>query len=188
MTHIRAIVIRLICLAVVSLTLVAVDHRSAAATASLVDHRGKSVSENDLRGRYLLVMFGYTHCPDVCPTGLLTMTDALRNLSPSSLGKILPVFVTFDPARDTPGHLAEYVAAFHPRLVGLTGSKAVIDRLVHDYSVIAVRRFGQTDREYYFDHTALFYLIGPDGAQIAHFAHSTPAELIAQSLEKRLSD
>ena len=101
----------------------------------LVDHTGKTVTEKDFAGRKMLVFFGFTHCPDICPSGLQVMSAALDQLGDKA-GAVVPIFVTVDPERDTPEVMAKYVTSFHPRLVGLTGSQDAIKTTAKAYRVL----------------------------------------------------
>jgi protein SCO1/2 len=144
---------------------------------ALTDHLGKPVSSGDFAGGLLLIVFGYTYCPDVCPTTLLGVASALDLLGEQA-ARIQPLFVTIDPMRDTPEVLAAYVAAFHPRLVGLTGSAAQIKRMAGDYRVYYAR-VGPEDGDYFMDHSAFIYLVGADGRPLAYFPHDLAPEDLA---------
>ena len=154
---------------------------------SLVDHHGKSLTEADFRDRYMLVYFGYTFCPDVCPTSLTAMADAL-NILGSEADDVVPVFITVDPERDTPEHLNMYVGHFHPRLVGLTGSAEQVKAAAKVYRVYfaKAREDGADADEYLMDHTSIVYLMGPDGEFRAHFTHETDAEAMAKRIREFL--
>lgn len=157
------------------------------------DHTGRLVSERDFAGRYMLVFFGYTHCPDVCPGDLAIMSAALGALG-AEAEAVQPVFITFDPARDTPAVLAEYVRHFHPRLVGLTGTPAQISAAATSYGVMFVRDDDDDDGDnpdgdkaaYDLRHTALTYLIDPDGKGAALFDHNTDAQEMAAKIRRIL--
>jgi protein SCO1/2 len=141
----------------------------------LVDHTGKRVADADYRGRYMLVYFGYTNCPDVCPTGLAVIAAAMRQLGDDA-AQVQPLFITVDPKRDTPERLAQYVTAFHPRLVGLSGTRKEVFAATRAYKVMYFA--GEIDGKYMVDHTAYTYLMGPDGGFLQYFGHGvTPAEL-----------
>ncbi len=153
---------------------------------SLIDHTGKAVTDKDFRGRYMLVLFGFTFCPDVCPSGLQVMSAALDKLGPKA-AKITPIFVSLDPERDTPQQLAQYVPSFHSRLVGLTGTPEEVDKAAKAYRVFYKKvRDEKSTAAYTIDHTALIYLMGPDGAYVAHFSHATPVDTLAERLGKLL--
>jgi protein SCO1/2 len=151
---------------------------------SLIDHTGTSRTERDFRGKLLLVYFGFTYCPDICPTDLQNIGLALDRLG--AVGdKVQPLFVTVDPERDTPAHLAEYVPMFHPRLIGLTGD-AVATRAVADaYKVYYAKVPRERGDDYTVDHTAFIYLIGTDGEYLGFFPPGTAPERIADTLRQQ---
>jgi cytochrome oxidase Cu insertion factor (SCO1/SenC/PrrC family) len=141
----------------------------------LVDHTGKRVSDADYRGRYMLVYFGYTHCPDVCPTGLAVIATAMSQLGDAA-AQVQPLFISVDSNRDTPERLAQYVTAFHPRLAGLSGTAKEVFAATRAYKVMYFAT--EIDGKYLVDHTAYTYLMGPDGEFLQRFGHGvTPAEL-----------
>lgn len=150
---------------------------------TLTAHDGKRVSDTDFRGRFLLIAFGFTHCPDICPTGLATMTAALEALGPVA-DRVQPLFITVDPGRDAPAALAEYVASFHPRLIGLTGSEAEIAAVARAYRVHRVKYEPAAGGDYAVDHGSLIYLMGPDGGFRTLFPHGTPADKMSQVLRR----
>lgn len=154
---------------------------------ALTDHTGRAVTEADFTGRFLLLSFGYTYCPDVCPTGLQTMAAAVDALGPEG-NKVQAAFVTVDPQRDTPEHLAGYVALFHPRLLGLTGSEAAIADVARQmrvkYAKVIVRP--EDPDAYSMDHTATFFLIGPDGRLLDRLPHRISPEKLAERLAQRI--
>ncbi len=154
---------------------------------TLLDHDGKTVTDQDFRGRFMLVFFGFTYCPDVCPTSLTTIAEALDMLGKDA-GKIAPLFVTVDPERDTPEQMKMYVGHFHPSIIGLTGSLDQIDRAARGYRVYyakVMEEDGGAD-DYLMDHTAITYLMGPDGEFRAFFSHDTTPQEIAQRLREFL--
>lgn len=154
---------------------------------ALVDQNGRTVTENDFRGRYMLAFFGYTYCPDVCPATLTHLTQALESLGPKA-DKVVPVFVTVDPARDTPEHLKEYASFFHPRLLALTGSPEQVAAAAKAFRVYYAKvpaKDGDAD-DYLMDHTGIVYLMGPDGKFVTHFSHTTAPEVLARRLNELL--
>jgi cytochrome oxidase Cu insertion factor (SCO1/SenC/PrrC family) len=159
--------------------------RSARGSFSLIDHAGRRVSEADLRGRYLLVFFGYTFCPDVCPTDLQTIGTALHALGKAG-ERVQPIFITLDPERDTAEVLARYVRHFHPRFLGLTGTPEAIALAAQTFGVIHMKGM-QTRRgtsakhgDYIVDHSAVIYLLGPDARFLAAYRHGiSPGKLAA---------
>jgi protein SCO1/2 len=150
----------------------------------LTDQDGHRRSSGDFRGRFVLLYFGYTYCPDVCPTTLQDMATALSKLGPKS-ARVVPAFITIDPERDTPAVLKKYVAAFGPRFVGLTGSVADITRVAHSYRVYFARQ-PAPGGGYSVDHSSILYLLGPDGKLIAIFDASAGAKALTDGLNARL--
>jgi protein SCO1/2 len=156
---------------------------------ALTDQFGKPRTDAEFRGRYTLVFFGFTNCPDVCPVELQTMSDALDRLGDAA-AEVTPIFITVDPARDTPEALRDYTANFHPRLVALTGSAEAIGAVAKAYRVYYAKATGEAAPSdpavYIMDHTAIVYLIGPDGRYVAHFSPGTAAEAMAEGIRERL--
>ena len=151
----------------------------------LVDHNGNLVTREQMLGRYQLIYFGYTYCPDVCPTSLQVMTAALKKLG-ALREKIQPYFITVDPERDTQEILAGYVTYFDKRMIGLTGTRAMIDRLLEEFGVTAEKvpdESGDPDK-YLIDHTASLYLMAPDGRFITKFAHGITPDQLVQKLRQ----
>lgn len=147
----------------------------------LTDHNGKRVSEADYAGRHLLVYFGYTYCPDVCPTELQTMTEAL-DLMGASASAVQPLFITIDPERDTVSEMADYVSNFHPSMVGLTGSAEDIDAAAKTYRVYYAKGPVDEDDAYLMDHSSFVYLIDPNGRYVTHFGPLTPPQEMADKI------
>lgn len=153
---------------------------------TLTDHTGKRVTERDFQGRFLLVFFGFTFCPDICPSGLSVIAAALDKLGPEAQ-KLTPVFVTIDPERDTVQKLAPYVTSFHPRLVGLTGAREEVAAIVKAYRVFAKKVPNEKNpADYTMDHSSIVYLMGPDGRYRAIFPELTKPELLAEQIGKAL--
>jgi len=140
----------------------------------LVDQDGKTVSDADMKGRPFLVFFGYTHCPDVCPTTLFEMSQMLHALGPDA-GRIGALFITVDPERDTPAVLKDYLASFDPHLRGLTGGPAAVDAALKAYRVYA-KKVPLKDGDYTMDHTAVVYLMDKNGRFVAPFNMKRTAE------------
>ncbi|HVZ05874.1 SCO family protein [Hyphomicrobium sp.] len=153
---------------------------------SLIDQTGKHVTDKDFRGKYMLVFFGYTNCPDICPAGLQVMSAALEKLG--DRGKdIVPIFITVDPERDTQEKLAAYVKNFTPRLVGLTGSPSDIAATAKAYRVFYQKVPDQSDpKNYSVDHSSIFYLMGKDGNLVAPIPYSTDVAQLTQAIDKAL--
>ena len=150
---------------------------------TLVNGAGETVTESSFPGQYLLVYFGYTYCPDVCPTSLQTMANALNALEPAVVERIQPLFVTVDPERDRPADVAEYAGFFHPRLMGLTGTVEQVTAAARAYKVYFAK-VEQPDSAapYLLDHSAITYLMAPDGSLAAFFRHGEPAADMAARL------
>ena len=145
---------------------------------TLTDQDGRRVTDKDFAGRFMLIYFGYTFCPDICPTELNTISLAVQQLG--TRVRLVPVFVTIDPERDTPEALKAYLAAFGPDIVGLTGSDADIAAVAKGYRVYYKKADGSDPENYAMDHTSLLYLMGPDGKLIALFrTGATPADIAA---------
>lgn len=151
---------------------------------TLTDHLGKSVTAASWPGKYMLVYFGFTHCPDVCPLGLNKMAEALDTLDTAQRVLVQPVFITVDPERDDVAALAEYVPLFMPDLVGLTGTAAQIDSAKKSFRVYAQREGDGPD--YMVNHSAFTYLMGPDGSLAHVFSHDTTAPDMGAFLAKYL--
>ncbi len=147
---------------------------------TLVDHNGRTVTNRDFYGNYLLIYFGYTYCPDVCPTSLIMMTDAMERLGEGE-EKITPILITIDPERDSPEHLKAYVPHFHPRLVGLSGTLDQIAAVNKAYKVYSEKVFeeGWGVEEYFVYHSDAVYFMGPDGKYLDHFGSGTTPKIMA---------
>ena len=155
-------------------------------TFSLVDHFGRTVTEQTYRGSYLLIFFGYSHCPDICPISLSIFTQVLEQLEEKA-DMVQPLFITLDPERDTPERLARFVTFFHPRLIGLTGSVDQIATVAKKYFVRYEKYSLKTpptalENSYLLDHTGASYLLGPDGEGLSLFPHDTTADDIALTI------
>lgn len=153
---------------------------------ALVDQNGDRKTEQDFRGRFMLVYFGYTFCPDMCPLGLQTITAALDELTTEQQERVVPVFITVDPERDTVPVMRDYVGQFHPRLVGLTGSEAEIADAARAWRVYA-RKAEPKDGSYLVDHSTFTYLMGPDGRYVTHFGHATTPDEMAEKIREAIS-
>jgi protein SCO1/2 len=153
---------------------------------SLVDQDGRPVTDSDFKGKYRLVYFGYTFCPDVCPTDVAYIAKGLKGFEASQPGRaarVQPIFITVDPERDDPAALKAFVSAFHPRLIGLTGTPAQIDAARKTYGIYAKKVATSDPENYLVDHFAVFYLFGPDGAPIAFLPHGSTAQDVTAMLE-----
>jgi protein SCO1/2 len=164
---------------------------------SLTDHDGVRRTDADYRGKYMLMFFGYTSCPAICPTDLQHMATALDLLG-ADAARVQPLFITVDPARDTPDVLKDYVANFGPRFVGLTGSEADIRKVARTYRIHR-RKVVMDDMEahgeghgghhvdYLVDHATLTFLMGPDGKFLTLFPHDTDGAVMAERLRTYLA-
>lgn len=153
---------------------------------SLTDHFGRAVTNETLLGRPALLYFGFTHCRVVCPRALARLSAALA-LAGAAPDDLQPLFVSVDPARDTPEVLRAYLAANHPRFLGLTGDGARIEAMKTAYKVFARRIEDELDpRGYAVAHTAFSYLIGADGGYLAHFTDIADAQRIADALRSAI--
>src|SRR5262245_40022585 len=153
---------------------------------SLVGADGKPVTDRDFRGRYMLVFFGFTHCPDICPAELQVMAQTLDQLGDKAK-TVVPIFITLDPERDTPEAMANYVKSFGGNFVGLTGSPEQIAATAKAYRVAysKVENKGSPG-DYSVDHSALVYLMDPEGRYVTHFSYGLSADQMAEKLGKLL--
>ncbi len=155
-------------------------------TFSLTDQRGNTVTDAMLHRRFSLVFFGFSNCPDICPTTLMTMTQALQMLGEEAK-HFVPVFVTVDPQRDTPEVLREYAAAFDPRLIALTGSPEAIAGLKKQYRVYSEKDpKAKDDPHYLVNHSSGVYLMDRNGQFVRYFAKADDADALAASLKEVL--
>ncbi len=154
----------------------------------LVDHHGKTVTDADFAGRYMLIYFGYSFCPDICPLSLQTMTAAYDLLPAEQQAKIVPIFITVDPERDTVEAMADYVGAFHQDLIGLTGNPEQIKAVARAYRVYYAKAMfdPESPDDYLVDHSSYYYLMGPDGSYVRHFGHDATEEDIARGIAEKL--
>jgi len=151
----------------------------------LVNQAGQTVTERDFAGRWLLVYFGFTYCPDVCPTELGIIAAALDAMGPAGEA-VTPILITIDPQRDTPDQLADYVSRFHPRMQGLTGTPEQIAAAARRYRVYYARVQRPEMTDYLMDHSSFIYLVGPDGRVRALFRSETSPEAIAAATQGQL--
>ena len=155
---------------------------------TLTDTTGRTVTEADLKGQYSLIFFGFTHCPDICPLALQIMTQALEEAGPAA-EKVRPIFITLDPERDTAQVMAGYIANFHPRFLGLTGTAEQIRAAAQSYRVYAAKSplkdaDGKEIADYTINHTGFTYLMDRDGQYLAHFGKEAGAQDIAARLRQ----
>ena len=156
---------------------------------TLTDQDGRQVSDKQFDGRYRLIYFGFTYCPDVCPVDLQNIGQALRQLEksdPELAARVQPIFISVDPARDTPPVLKQYVSAFHPRLIGLTGSEAQIAEVAKKHGVFYQKDERSGAKDYMVDHSRIALLFGPKGEPIAIVPHDKDADGIAEEMKRWL--
>ena len=153
---------------------------------SLTDHHGARVTEKSYEGRWKLVFFGFTHCPDVCPTALDGVAQVLEKLGPLNR-RLVPLFISVDPERDTPKALATYVDAFDSRIVGLTGTTEEVAQAAKSFKVYYARVPNRdAPDQYTVNHSAFLYLMAPDGRYVSHFRHKDSPDHIAAAIKKEL--
>jgi cytochrome oxidase Cu insertion factor (SCO1/SenC/PrrC family) len=152
---------------------------------TLTDQSGKQRSDSEFRGKLMIVYFGYTYCPDVCPADLMAITQALDALGPAAEG-IQPVFITIDPERDTKA-LTEYVSAFHHSLIGLTGSPEEIRRVANSYKAFYAKGQDEPSGDYSIDHTGVIYLMGRNGEYLGFMPPQTNPDRLTEVLRKNLA-
>ena len=159
---------------------------------ALTDQNGIRRSQTDFAGRPMLIYFGFTYCPDVCPTALDIMggaLDALQQRDAIAYERLQPVFISVDPARDTPPVLRDYLAYFHPRLSGLTGSQADIDAIKSAFKIYAARGAAEDENgNYNVYHSSFFYLMDENNRYLAHFDHAITPEILAEKLAEKLNE
>jgi protein SCO1/2 len=153
---------------------------------TLVDQNGQSFSSDRLKGKPTLIYFGYTFCPDVCPTSLLLMETAVEQLGPDAAKKVNLVFITVDPERDTPALIKGYVENFGPTIIGLTGTPAQIEAATRAYRVYFQKVPSKNGGPYLMDHSSILYLLDRNERFITHFTHETKAEAIKAALSRML--
>lgn len=155
----------------------------------LADPNGRSVTSEDFRGKFQLITFGYTYCPDVCPTTLVDVAAVIQRLGPAA-DRLQALFITVDPERDSGKVLRTYTEFFSPHILGLGGSPALVRRAAENFKVryAKVREPGASAERYSVDHGAGLFLLGPDGALIKKFAYGTPPAEMAAVLESLIRD
>lgn len=152
----------------------------------LTDHTGRQVTEASYRGRLMLIFFGFTHCPDICPTELQSIAEVLDRLGPAA-GRVAPLFVSIDPERDGPEELARYVALFDDRIIGLTGTAEEIASVARAFRVYYAKVHPPEASSYTMDHSSFTYLLDGEGRFLALFRHGTPPEEVAQAIRSHLA-
>jgi protein SCO1 len=150
----------------------------------LIDQNGEPFSDTDLRGKSFLVFFGFTHCPDVCPTTLFAISEIMRKLGPQA-DRTAALFISVDPERDTPEAMRDYLASFDPHVHGLTGDAAALAAVAKAYRVY-YKKVPLDGGDYTMDHTAIVYLMDKDGRFVSPFNMKRTADVAAEDLRKRL--
>lgn len=156
---------------------------------TLVDQHGETRTRDDFAGQYRMIYFGYTYCPDVCPTALWAMSQALDQLeqrAPELARQVTPIFVTVDPERDTVEHLAGYAASFHPRMVALTGSQQQVAEAAKAFRVFYRKVDDDSATDYLMDHSSFIFLMGPDGRYLTHGTHQQSPDELARLIEQAI--
>jgi protein SCO1 len=153
---------------------------------TLVDGVGKTVTDTDFRGKIMMIYFGYTHCPDACPTALNDMALALGKLSPEQRQRVAPIFITVDPERDTEAVMADYTSSFGPEFIGLTGSAEAIAQAKREFRVYAAKH-PTKDGDYDMDHSSIIYVMDTSGRFISNFTHESDPEAMAKKLGSLLT-
>ena len=151
----------------------------------LTNHKNKLVTEKDFLGKYMIVYFGFTFCPDICPNSLNIITSAFKNLPKSLQKKINLVFISVDPERDTVDVLSEYVSYFDTNLIGLTGNNRQILNATKSFGIYYKKKFNsELENDYVVDHSTLIYLFNPQGQYVNHFSHNISSSTLNENLKK----
>jgi protein SCO1 len=151
---------------------------------ALTDQDGHARASSDFRGKYQLIYFGYTFCPDVCPTTLAIIAAAMDKLGPTQ-DRIVPIFITIDPARDKPAVLKKYLAAFGPRFVGLTGTDEQLAPVEKEFRVFAQKQ-NLSGGTYSMNHSSVIYLLGPDGKLVSFYDEAASPDELAKDIRQKL--
>lgn len=153
---------------------------------TLTDTTGRQVTDKNYRGRYMLVFFGFTACPDICPAGMQLISAALDKIG-AKAENVTPIFISVDPERDTPQKLAGFVKNFSPRIVGLTGTRDEIAGVAKAYKVFYEKTPNEAaPADYGMNHTSIIYLMSPDGEYVTHFTPMTSVDAMAEKLSNLL--
>jgi protein SCO1 len=163
---------------------VAISPSAVGGPFTLTDQDGRTVTEADFKGKPFLVFFGFTHCPDICPTALFDMSEAFRRLGPDA-DKMSALFISVDPERDTPEKLKDYLQSFHPRISALTGTPEQVEAVTKAYKAYA-KKVPLDGSEYTVDHSAIVYLMDREGRFVAPFNLKRPADEAAKDLRRYL--
>ena len=152
---------------------------------SLVDQNDRTVTSDSLKGKPTLIYFGFTFCPDACPTALGVMGAAIEKLDVAG-ERVTPILISIDPARDTPQALKEYIGNFHPRMVGLTGTDEQIAKVAKEYRVFYQKAPGATGEDYLMDHSTLIYLMDGEGKFLTYFGPQATPDEVAEAIRRHL--
>ncbi len=158
--------------------------KSIGGAFTLTNQDGQTVTSAEFHDKYMWVYFGYTYCPDLCPTGLQSLAHALHKLGPDTK-KIQTLFITIDPVRDTPEKMKAYVASFHPDIMGLTGTPEQIATVAKAYQVYYARGEQVDEHDYIMDHSSLIYFMGPEGRFIAAYPENADPRLLVNALKEQ---
>lgn len=155
---------------------------------TLIDQEGHHVSDSDFRGKYMLVFFGFTSCPSICPVGMATITQAMEKLeADGDANRIQPVFITVDPETDTPARIKEYLANFHPSIIGLTGTPEQIKAVENAYKVYAAKSVNKDmPSGYNVDHSGFIYLMDKNGEYLRHCSYDEKPDKLASDIEEAI--
>ena len=162
------------------------DRPAIGGSFALTDQDGRTVTSDGLKGKPTLIYFGFTYCPDVCPTSLLLMETAIEKLGPDAAKKVNLVFITIDPERDTPKLMKGYVENFGPTFIGLTGTPQQIADAARAYRVYYQKVPGKDGGPYLMDHSSIVYLLDRNGRFVTHFTHEAKAEAITAAVQRLL--
>lgn len=152
---------------------------------TLTDHTGRQVTEKTYQGTWQVLFFGYTYCPDICPTNLMTVTTALDELGPLA-ERVTPIFISIDPERDTVEQLAGYHEYFHPSFAMLTGTQEQIAKVAREFRVYFAKAEDEGASDYLMDHSSITYLLDPDGRYVTHFSHDADPQKMAETLRQHI--
>ena len=152
----------------------------------LVDHNGKAVTDKDYAGKYKLIFFGFTYCPAICPAELQKITSVMNALDENTAKAIQPLFITIDPERDTPEVMKDYVSLFSDKIIGLTGSRPQIDKVINDYKIYAQKVEDPDYNDYMMDHSANIYLMSPDNELSLIFKRTDKVKEIVEKIQTHL--
>ncbi|HID81186.1 MAG TPA: SCO family protein [Chromatiales bacterium] len=146
-----------------------------------------NVSLSDFQGKVVILYFGYTSCPDICPTSLITLASAIKLLDDEDKKHVQPVMISLDPERDSPEKLKQYVSHFYPNMIGLTGSQEDIRRIAKNYRINFRKKSTESSINYLVDHSSVYFIIGRDGKLFTHLLYDATLEEIAEKIEHALS-